>query len=110
MKINGIEVCKPVELLQQTIYACPYCSKKFLNKGSYYNHIKGKYCMSYFMDFEIETQKFTENKITEKEYWSWCYENGYIEFLDLKKATVEKLGQEFYDKICSLYDYREEDY
>lgn len=104
MKIKGIEVEKPIEE-QTTIYKCPYCSKKLINKNSYYNHIPKNYCMGFHMHFIKMTNLYEQNKITKKQYYQWCYENGCIELLNLDDVTKEELGEEFYNKICSLYDY-----
>ena len=103
MRIKGLEVKNPEEI-QTTIYQCAYCTKKFLNKNSYYNHIAKKYCLNYYIDFEEKTQKYNQNKITKKEYYLWCYENGYVDFLNLNGATKEELGKELFEKIENLYD------
>lgn len=108
MKVRGIEVEKPIEE-QTTIYKCPYCSKNFINKNSYYNHISKNYCWHFHIDFIRKTNEYEQNKITKKEYYMWCYENGYSEFLNLDEVTKEELGEEFFDKISSLYNYWEED-
>ena len=102
MKIKGLEVENPKEI-QTTIYECAYCRKRFINKGSYYNHISKKYCWNYYIDFEEKTQKYKENKITKKEYYQWCYENGYSGFINLDEATKNELGEEFFNKISSMY-------
>lgn len=107
MKINGLEVNKPITLLEEIIYACPYCSKKFLNKGSYYNHIKGKYCHNYFIDFEEKTQAYKNNEISADEYYDWCYEKGYLYMFEITPEEKEKISNRVFEKISKLY---EEDY
>ena len=109
MKILGVEVKNPIGELT-TIYKCPYCSKKLINKNSYYNHIKKKYCWNFHLDFVQKTNEYEQNKINKKEYYTWCYENGYIEFLNLDKITKEELEKDFFDKISSLYNDWPEDY
>lgn len=107
MKIRELKVAEANEI-QTTIYECPYCSKRFLNKGSYRNHIDKKYCHSFYIDYEIKTQEYEEGKITQEEYYMWCYEKGYAEFLNIDEATREKLGNDFFEKLCSLYNYSED--
>lgn len=41
MEIRGIEV-ENVISKQSIIYECPYCTKKFINKNSYYTHLDKK--------------------------------------------------------------------
>lgn len=103
MKISGIEVEKPIEE-QVIIYKCPYCSKKLINKNSYYKHISKKYCWNFHIDFVKKTNEYKKNKITQKEYYQWCYENGYVEFLNLDDIKKNELGEEFYKKISSMYE------
>lgn len=103
MKIRGIEVEKPIEI-QTIIYECPYCPKKFIHKNSYYNHIAKNNCWGFKMDFIKMTNLYEQNKINKKQYYQWCYENNCIEFLNLDDVTKNELGEEFYNKICSLYD------
>ncbi len=90
-----------------TIYKCPYCNKKLINKNSYYNHISKKYCHQYYTDFEIETKKYKDNQITKKEYYEWCYIHGYLELLDIDDITINEIGEELFEKINNLYS---EDY
>lgn len=103
MKVLGLDIENVIEE-QTTIYKCPYCTKKFINKHSYYNHIKGKYCQGYFLEFEITTQRYKNKKMTKKEYYQWCYENGYAHFINLDEATKKELGEELFNKISSLYE------
>jgi len=52
---------------------------------------------------------FGKNKIiTMQQYYEWCYENGCLEYLNLDEETISKLGNDFYNKISSMYS--EEDY
>ncbi len=103
MRINNILVENPKEE-KTLIYRCPYCLKKFLSKQSYRNHIAKNFCPSFFIDFEKQKKRYESSAITKKQFYEWCYENGYIEFLDLKKVTIKDLGEEFYYKIINLYD------
>ena len=109
MKILGIETKKPIEE-NITIYKCPYCHKKFFNKNSIRNHITKKYCQYLFIDFEIKTNLYKENKINTQEYYEWCYENGYIEFCNITIEEKKKLSKQFFDKIESLYKNSEDEY
>lgn len=107
MKIRDLEVKNPDEI-QTTIYECAYCSKRFLNKGSYYNHIKGNYCQGYFIDFEEKTQDYKNNRISADEYYEWCYEKGYLyTFIEISSEEKQKISDRAFKKICELY---EEDY
>lgn len=103
LKLNNLTVESPIEE-KTIIYRCPYCSRKFLSKNSYRNHIIKDYCPGYFINFEKKRISYEANEITKKEYYEWCYENGYIEFLDLSEVTIKELGEEFYNKIANLYD------
>ncbi len=107
MKIKGIKVEQPKEL-KIIIYQCPYCSKKLINKNSYYNHIAKGYCWYFNIDFVNKKILYEENKITIQEFYEWCYENGYLEYLNLDEKVISKLDKDFYDKISSMYS--EEDY
>ena len=49
-----------------------------------------------------------QNKITMQQYYEWCYENGCLENLNLDEKTISKLGNDFFNKISSMYS--EEDY
>ena len=109
MKIRGLEI-KDAVPVSQIIYECAYCSKRFLNKNSYYNHIDKKFCWAFFIDYEQKAQEYENRKITKTEYYSWCYEHGFEEFLSLDKTTKEELGDELFEKIKSLYDDYEDDY
>ena len=104
MKIRNLEVRNP-EKIQTTIYECAYCSKRFLNIGSYYNHIKGNYCNGYFIDFEEKTQDYNNNKISADEYYEWCCEKGYLyQFVELTPEEKDKISDRVFKKICSLYE------
>lgn len=107
MKIKGIEVKQPKEL-KTIIYQCPYCSKKFINKNSYYTHIDKAYCWHFDIRFRRMKKLYEENKITIQHYYEWCYKNGRLEYLNLDEETISKLGNDFYNKISSMYS--EEDY
>ena len=102
MKIKGIEVEQPKEL-KTIIYQCPYCSKKFINKNSYYTHIDKSYCQYFDMRFRRMKKFYEENKITMKQYYEWCYKNSRLEYLNLDEETISKLGNDFYNKISSMY-------
>ena len=107
MKIKGIEVEQPKEL-KTIIYQCPYCSKKFISKNSYYTHISKDYCWGFDMRFTKIKNLYEENKITIQQYYEWCYENGCLEYLNLDEEIISKLGNDFYNKISSMYS--KEDY
>lgn len=107
MKINGLEVKKPIEE-QTIIYHCPYCNKRFLRKSSYYNHISKKYCWNYYVDFELKTKEYKENKITVQEYHEWVYEHGYCELVVITKEEKEQLSENFLKKIEDLYCYEDD--
>lgn len=109
MKIRGIEVDNPIEV-QTTIWKCPNCSKKFTHKGSYYNHISKNYCwFSAFKYFE-EKQRYEKGIISKKDFYMWCYENDYAHLLPITKEDEEILEEEFYKKICSLYEWEDYEY
>ena len=102
MKVKGIKIEKPKEL-QTIIYECPYCSKKLINKNSYYNHIAKGYCWNFNIDFQQKTNEYEEGKITIDEYYEWCYEKGWIEYLNLDEKIISKLSDNLYNKISSMY-------
>ena len=104
MKIRSLEVKEPKEI-KITVYECAYCTKRFLNKGSYYNHIKGNYCTGYFIDFEEKTRDYKNNKIGADEYYEWCYEKGYLyTFIEISKEEKDKISNKVFEKICKLYE------
>lgn len=109
MKIDDINI-KPVKEINITAYQCPYCSKKIFAKGSYRNHIKKDYCIGFYYNFAKFTNEYEKGKITYQEYLEKCYEDGCIELLGLDEIQKDKLAENFYNKIASLYNYCEEDY
>ena len=106
MKINGIEVNDVIEE-KTTIYRCPYCNKKFLNKNSIYNHIAKNYCYNFSFKFQKLKNMYDNKQITYQKFLEECYENGFIEYLNLNKIEKEKLSEDFYNKIKSLYNFDE---
>jgi len=60
------------------------------------------------MRFTRIKKLYEENKITIQQYYEWCYENGCLEYLNLDEEIILKLGNDFYNKISSMYS--EEDY
>lgn len=55
---KGVKYREPLTDVMIVI-RCPYCSKKFLNKNSYRNHILGGYCLN----CDIKTGKSIEMEI-----------------------------------------------
>lgn len=106
MKIKGIRVDDVVEE-KTIIYKCPYCDKKFLSKNSIYNHISKNYCYEFSFKFQKLKSLYENGKITYQNYLEKCYENGFIEYLDLSQIDKKKLSEDFYNKIKSLYDFYE---
>ena len=116
-KFNGIEYDEPLTDIE-VITICPYCSKKFLNKQSYRNHIVRGYCS--MCDIKTgkslsEEIKISSNYLEKKRYMSKAdemfeelgYENiidndNYIQYefegiymdneiiFDLKGKTIKK--------------------
>lgn len=106
MIIESIKIENVIEE-KATIYRCPYCNKKFFNKNSIYNHIRKGYCYCFDFKFKKLTNSYKNNNISYKKYLEECYENGFIEYLDLSEIEKEKLSENFYNKIKSLYDFYE---
>ena len=106
MRILNIEVKNPIEE-KTTIYRCPYCNKKFIRKGSIYNHLIKKYCWNFNIDFARIQDDYKNNKITQKEYYEKCYKIGYLECV-LSPNELEKikpiLDKDFFEKIQSMYE------
>lgn len=106
MKIKGLKLEDIVEE-KAIIYKCPYCGKKFLSKNSIYNHISKSYCYGFSFKFQKLKNLYEEGKITYQNYLEECYEHGFIEYLNLSEIEKEKLGEDFYNKIKSLYEFYE---
>jgi len=107
MKIKGEEVEKPIEE-QTTIYKCPYCRKKLINKNSYYNHIARRYCTSYDVEFARMSAKYEADQISAEEYYTYCLKEDYIYYmLDFNKVKElkGKISDELYKKIEERYIY-----
>lgn len=104
MKIGNIEIENVIKE-ETTIYKCPYCNKKFLNKNSIYSHISKNYCYGFNFKFQLLKNLYENKKITYQKYLEECYENGFIEYLGLSKIEKDKLSENFYNKIKSLYDF-----
>lgn len=102
MQIRGIKILKPEEV-ETIIYQCPYCSKKLIHKNSYYNHIAKGYCWYFNIELQAKTNEYEEGKIAMEEYYEWCYEHGYIEYLNLDEKVISKLSDDLYNKISSMY-------
>ncbi len=107
MKILGIDVIEPIPK-QITIYECPYCTKKFTNKHSYYNHISKKWCYNYDINFYRKKAEYEANKITEEEYYLWLFENDCLDYLGFDYEKLEqlknKLSKQLFEKIERLYN------
>lgn len=106
MKIGNIKIDDVIKE-EATIYKCPYCDKKFLNKNSIYNHISKNYCYNFNFKFQLLKNLFENGKIAYQKYLEKCYENGFIEYLNLSEIEKEKLSEDFYNKIKSFYDFYE---
>ena len=106
MKIRDIEVEDVIEE-KTTIYRCPYCNKKFLNKNSIYKHIAKNYCYGFDFKFQKLKSLYENKKITYQQYLEQCYEHGCIDYLGISEIEKEKLSEDFYNKIKSLYEYYE---
>lgn len=65
------------------------------------------YCYGFDFKFQELTNLYNNKHITYQEYLEKCYENGFIEYLGLNKIEKEKLSEDFYNKIKSLYDFYE---
>ena len=106
MEIRGIEV-ENVISKQSIIYECPYCTKKFINKNSYYTHLDKKYCRSFNIEFEKIKNNFNNHKITEKQFYEECFRIGYLECVvnpdDLERIKTI-VSEELFNKIESMYD------
>lgn len=109
MKIRGIKVDDLVEE-KATIYKCPYCTKKFINKNSYYNHLNRNYCYSFDINLQIKTNQFDNKEITAQEYYEWMLTHGYEYVVRRKKRNICILSDELLQKIENLYSDIEEDY
>lgn len=107
MKILGIDVVEPIPK-QMTIYECPYCAKKFMNRHSYYNHISKKWCYDYNVDFFRKQAEYNANIITKEEYYLWLYENNCLDYLEIDYKDLEhlknELSEQLFKKIERLYD------
>lgn len=109
MKIRGIQVDNLIEE-QATIYQCPYCTKKFINKNSYYNHLDKKYCYYFDIDLQIKTNQFDNKEITAQEYYEWMLANGYEYAICISEEEKKEISDELLQKIEGLYNDIEEDY
>ena len=109
MKIRELEI-KPAKEIIIKAWECPYCSKKFFNKNSYYNHISKGYCTNFFLDYEIQNNKYKNKLISPQEYYECCYENGRIEFCNISDEEKNQLREDFVQKIESLYDNSQGEY
>ena len=101
MKVKGHKVYNPIEI-KTTIYQCPYCHKKLINKNSYRNHILSS-CSRFQFEYEEMKQNYEQNKITKAEYYKWLNDNGYT--VDLKDEDIKDIGEALYKEIKETQDY-----
>lgn len=103
MKIRGIEVDNPIEI-QTTIWECPFCLKKFINKNSYYNHIAKDFCINIpFKYYEVK-QQYDNKLISKKDFYEWCYVKGYAYKLNITEDEKKEIGEELFNKISCMYE------
>ena len=108
MKIRGIKVDDLIEE-KTTIYKCPYCTKKFINKNSYYNHLNRNFCYSFDINLQIKTNQFDNKEITAQEYYEWMLTHGYEYAICISEEEKKEISNELLQKIEDLYSDIEED-